>query len=87
MISLSPREPRTIRTEPDLAEYIVHDITEPGPCPFRLTEFTEPFFRMLGTEPGFPRPVVGGSFPAATGRSKEALLLEAASMPDHPQTS
>ncbi len=70
MASPSPRKPCTVHTEPDFAHHVVLRITEPHPGSFDMTKLTEPFLGMFRTEPGFPRPIVRGRFPSATGRSK-----------------
>jgi hypothetical protein len=87
MASPSPGKPRTAHTEPDLARHVMLRITEPYPRPFDLAELTQPFLRMLRTEPGFPRPVVGGRFSSATGWTEQTWQFETTSVPDHAHTS
>ena len=60
MASPSPRQSRTVQTEPDIARHLVLRITKPYPRPFDLAKLTQPFLRILRTEPGFPRTIVGG---------------------------
>ena len=78
---------RTVDTEPDFACDVMLPIIKPHPRPFKLAELTQPFLRMLRTEPSFARPVIGGRFPSATGWTKETRQFQIASMPDHPHTS
>ena len=70
MVSPSPCQSRTVDTEPDFARHLMLGITKPDPRPFELAELTQPFLRMLRTEPGFARTIIGGRFPSATGRPK-----------------